>query len=472
MKRPLILALAGVLAISPALQAAKPNILFLFADDYCHEAVRAFGLTDIDTPNLDRLAARGTTFTRACNMGSWSGAVCVASRTMLVTGRSLWDARNVFHETDAERKKGVLWPQLMKQAGYKTYMTGKWHVETAAESCFDVVKDVRGGMPGTVPSAYNRPIEGEVDAWSPFDKSLGGFWEGGTHWSEVVRDHTLRFLADAKQQEKPFFIYAAFNAPHDPRQAPEEFVARYPLSRVAVPLDFLPEYPYKDAIGCSHKLRDENLAPMPRTELAVKRHRQEYYALISHLDAQIGRILDALDASGQAADTWIFFTADHGLAVGHHGLWGKQNLYDHSVRVPFLVAGPGVPGGVRKESAIYLQDVMATALELAGAEKPEHVFFSSLLPVLEGRQEGASHGAMYGAYLELQRSITDDGWKLIAYPKARVLRLYHLDQDPLERIDLASDPAHELKKKDLLERLRQLSAGFGDPLDLSKHFAL
>lgn len=461
-------ALLVLFLLASPLLAAKPNVLFLFADDFSYEAVRAFGHTDIDTPNLDRLAARGTTFTRAYNMGSWSGAVCVASRTMLISGRSVWSANKIHKTTDAERKAGVLWPQLMKKAGYKTYMTGKWHIETDAAKCFDVTRDVRAGMPKTVASSYNRPIAGQPDAWSPYDKSLGGFWEGGTHWSEVVSNHTLDFLADAKQGSDPFFIYAAFNAPHDPRQAPKEFVDRYPLSRIAMPANFLPEYPHKDAIGCQHKLRDENLAPMPRTELAVKTHRAEYYALITHLDAQIGRILDALDASGQADNTWIFFTADHGLAVGHHGLFGKQNMYDHSVRVPFLVAGPGVAKGAKNDASIYLQDVMATALDLAGAEKPAHVFFNSLRPLLNG--DKSRYESVYGAYLELQRAITHEGWKLIAYPKAKVLRLYHLADDPQEMQDLAAKPEHAAKVKDLLQRLVKLSTELGDQVDLTKVF--
>ena len=465
-----LLVSACLLALGPALHAAKPNILFLFADDHSYEAVRAFGHTDIDTPNLDRLAARGTTFTRACNMGSWSGAVCVASRTMLITGRSVWDAGRIYKTTDAERKAGVLWPQLMKKAGYKTYMTGKWHIQTDAAKCFDVTADVRGGMPKTVPTAYNRPIAGETDAWSPYDNSLGGFWEGGTHWSEVVVNHTLDFLADARRTGGPFFIYAAFNAPHDPRQAPKEFVDKYPLSRIAMPENFLPEYPFKDEIGCQHKLRDENLAPMPRTELAVKTHRSEYYALISHLDAQTGRVLDALDQSGQAENTWIFFTADHGLAVGHHGLFGKQNMYDHSVRVPFIVAGPGVKQGAKNDAAIYLQDVMATALELAEAGRPEHVYFHSLLPLLRGEQKESCYESVYGGYLELQRSITHDGWKLIAYPKAKVLRLYRLANDPQEKTDLAAKPEHADTIKQLLQRLVKLSKDLGDKADLTAVF--
>ena len=457
-------------ALSSSLFAAKPNVLFLFADDYTYEAVRAFGHTDIDTPNLDRLAARGTNFTRAYNMGSWSGAVCVASRTMLNTGRSVWDADSVYKATDKERQSGVLWSQLMSKAGYKTYMTGKWHVQTDATKIFDMAMDVRPGMPKSVPTAYNRPIAGQTDAWSPYDKSLGGFWEGGKHWSEVVHDHAITFLNDAKQQEKPFFIYAAFNAPHDPRQAPKEFIDMYPLSRMQMPENFIPQYPYKDDIGCSEKLRDEHLAPMPRTELAVKTHRSEYYALITHLDVQIGKILDALDANGQADNTWIFFTADHGLAVGHHGLIGKQNMYDHSVRVPFLVAGPGVAKGAKNDNAIYLQDVMATALDLAGAEKPKHVFFNSLVPLLNGEQKQSSYDSVYGAYLDVQRAVTHDGWKLIAYPKAKVLRLYHLAEDPQEMHDLAANPEQAAMKKQMFERLVKLSADLGDKVDLTTVF--
>lgn len=244
----------------------------------------------------------------------------------------------------------------------------------------------------------------------------------------------------------------------------------YPLSRMQMPQNFIPEYPYKDAMGCPHSLRDENLAPMPRTELSVKTHRSEYYALITHLDVQIGKILDALDQSGLADNTWIFFTADHGLAVGHHGLIGKQNMYDDSVRVPFIVAGPGVDKGAKNDNAIYLQDVMATALDLAGAEKPKHVFYHSLLPLLKGTQKQSSYDSVYGAYLELQRAVTHDGWKLIAYPKAKVLRLYHLSEDPQEMTDLAAKTEHAAKKKEMYERLVKLSADLGDKVDLRQVF--
>jgi len=463
MIRSLLIFLLSAAPLIHAAESSKPNILFLFADDQCYETIAALGHTDIDTPNLDRLVQRGTTFTHAYNMGSWSGAVCVASRTMLITGRTVWRANAIYNETDKQREAGRLWPQRMARAGYETYFTGKWHIQAKAELAFDVTKDIRGGMPKDVPAGYNRPLARQPDPWSPGDPKFGGFWQGGKHWSEVVGDNTVGFLGAAAKSEKPFFMYIAFNAPHDPRQSPQEYVDKYPLERIAVPESYLPEYPYKDAIGCGPGLRDEKLGPFPRTEHAVKVHRQEYYAIITHMDAQIGRILDALEKSGEADNTWIFFTADHGLAVGHHGLFGKQNMYDHSLRVPFVVNGPGVAAGAKIDAPIYLQSAMATALDLAGADR-EGVEFQSVRPLLEGNGTGLE--SVYGAYLNLQRAVIDEGWKLILYPKAKVARLYHVAGDPLEMKDLAADPAMGERKKALFAKLRELQVELEDPLDL------
>lgn len=449
--------------------AGKPNLLFIFADDMTYDAIRAVGHEEVRTPNLDRLVQRGTTFTHAYNSGSWSGAVCVASRNMLISGRQLWHANRLVNNKEANGEfvaAGKTWPQLMATAGYRTYMTGKWHVKARAEEIFDVVGNVRPGMPRSVKEAYNRPIEGQPDPWDPTDRSLGGFWEGGKHWSEVGADVATGFLQQAAKSEQPFFIYLAFNAPHDPRQAPQEFLDLYPAEKIKIPESFLPRYPYCDQIGNPHKLRDENLAPMPRTKHAVQVHRREYYALITHMDAQIGRVLDALEKSGKEDNTHVVFTADHGLAVGKHGLFGKQNMYDHSVRVPFIVAGPGVARGARNDAPIYLQDVVPTSLEWAGAEVPAHIQFQSIKPHLEGT--GRKREYVYGAYLGLQRSITADGHKLIVYPNANRMRLYHVAEDPHELKDLLEGDGEGARKRaaQLLKLLRQVQPEFGDTLEL------
>jgi choline-sulfatase len=469
------LVLGGLLALvggfSSVLQAAeRPNILFIFADDLSYEMVHATGNSRIITPNLDRLATSGMVFTHAYNMGSWSGAVCVASRTMLNTGRFVWHAERVYHTAEKERQAGRFWSEYLKRAGYETYMTGKWHIQANAQKAFNHVVHVRPGMPRTVPQAYNRPIEGQPDQWHPWDKKFGGFWEGGKHWSEVLADDATTFLRQAARSDKPFFMYLAFNASHDPRQSPKKYVDMYPQATMEVPANFLPEYPFQNFIGCGPGLRDERLAPFPRTPYAIRVHRSEYHALTTHMDVQIGRILKALEATGKADNTWIFFTADHGLAVGHHGLMGKQNQYDDSVRVPFFVVGPGVPKGRKLDAPIYLQDVMPTTLELAGVPRPGHVEFHSLLPFIRGQRTNSFYPAIYGGYLKFQRMITMDGWKLILYPKVPKARLFNLKEDPLEQHDLSDRPEQKARMKRLFAEFRKLQAQTGDTLDCASVF--
>jgi choline-sulfatase len=202
----------------------------------------------------------------------------------------------------------------------------------------------------------------------------------------------------------------------------------------------------------------------------VKVHRQEYYAIIEHLDTQVGRILDTLEKSGQADNTYIFFSADHGLAVGHHGLFGKQNLYEHSTRVPFIAVGPGIATGAKNDAPIYLQDVHPTTLELAGAKPAAKVEFHSLLPMLKGKSKKHAYDAIHGAYLGLQRSVTVDGWKLILYPNVSKARLYNINADPLEMNDLANAVGQSKRISTLFARMLQLQKEMGDKVDLKKSF--
>ncbi len=452
----------------------KPNILFIFADDQCYETIGNLKITDIETPNLDRLMKNGTSFSRAYNMGSWSGAVCVASRHMLNTGRFIWRAEQASKNAEEERRSGRFWSENMKKAGYKTYMTGKWHVRASAEKCFDVTRNVRGGMPNQTPEGYNRPHKNKPDTWSPYDPKFGGFWKGGKHWSETVADDAIFFINEAKKhsEQKPFFAYIAFNAPHDPRQAPKKYIDKYPLKRMKVPSNFLPFYPYKDEIRCPHTLRDEKLAPMPRTPYSIKVNRQEYYAIISHMDEQIGRILDGLKKSGMSDNTYLFFTADHGLGVGHHGLLGKQNLYEHSTRVPFIINGPDIPKDNIVDAPIYLQDIMPSSLELANSEKPEHVEFHDILPLARGKTKKSPYKEIYGAYLNAQRSITVKNLKLIVYPDVPIVRLYDIKKDPFEKDDLASSEIGKKNIRQLFSRLLELQKKMGDSLDLNEKFPI
>jgi len=445
---------------------ARSNLLFIFADDQCFETIAAMGNDQIETPNLDRLVKSGVTFTHAYNQGGWHGAICVASRTMLNTGRFLWNAKDAEKNLRAGASTSNMWAPILRRGGYETYMTGKWHVEPEAQELFDHTKNIRPGMPNQTEEGYDRPHEGKEDPWSPYDKKFGGFWKGGKHWSEVLGDDAESFLSDAGKKDKPFFMYLAFNAPHDPRQSPKEYVDKYPLDKVKVPENYQPLYPDKDFIGCDEDLRDERLAPFPRTEYAVKTNRAEYYAIITHMDAQIGRILAALEKTGKADNTYIFFTADNGLAVGHHGLMGKQNMYDHSMRVPLMVCGPGVPKNKKIDTPVYLQDIMPSTLELAGIDKPEHVQFKSLMPLIDGRRKN-NYDAIYGAYQEdLQRMVIQGNYKLVMYPEIRKYLLFDLKADPLEMNNLASKPKYQPVINRLFKRFEKLQKETGDTLKI------
>ena len=459
-----------VVLVSCGKSDQKPNVLFIFSDDHTYQGINALGNDEVKTPSLDKLVEEGVTFTHTFNMGAWNGAVCVASRAMLNTGRMIWRAHAAEKEYDKLKADRHFWAQRMEDAGYETYMTGKWHVKMGADKLFNTTTHIRPGMPGSISSAYDRPLSVDDTEWLPWDTANGGFWKGGKHWSEVVADDALQFLEKAEQSDNPFFMYIAFNAPHDPRQSPKEYVDMYPLEDIKIPVSFLPEYPYKDDIGCSKKLRDEMLAPFPRTPYSIKVHRQEYYAIISHMDAQVGRILEGLEKSGKADNTYIFFSSDHGLAVGHHGLVGKQNMYDHSVRVPLMVVGPDIPKNKKRDQQVYLQDVMASALDLAGYDEPAFVEFNSLLPMIKSKNKKSAYPAIYGAYLNLQRSIRTEDYKLILYPKAKKMLLFDMKSDPKEMQNLAEDAAYEDLIISLTKDLGELQKSMEDKLDLSEAF--
>jgi len=448
----------------------KPNILFIFADDLTIDAIGSLNNNTVKTPHIDRLVKNGTLFTHAFNQGSWTPAVCAASRAMLNSGSFLWEAHQQNFKANKNNSKNTVtpWSILMKNAGYDTYMTGKWHVNIKPKEIFDVAKDIRPGMPNQTKGRYHRTFEkGKKDTWSPYDKSNQGYWKGGKHWSEIIGDNTISFLADASKKKAPFFMYIAFNAPHDPRQSPKEYVDMYTPESIKIPENFIPEYPYAEAMGSGRNLRDEKLAPFPRTPYSVQVNRQEYYAIITHMDAQIGRILEALEKTGKADNTYIIFTADHGLAIGEHGLIGKQNMYDSSMRVPLIITGNGIQKDHKTDAFIYLQDAMATSLDIAQAKRPKHVDFKSMLPLATGKTNKSNYKNIYGGYLNKQRMIRTKKYKMILYPSIQKLRLYNLENDPHEMNDIAEATDSKRIIKKLFKKFQQLQKQTKDTLTIN-----
>lgn len=444
--------------------STQPNILFLIADDHRHDAIHAFGDPTVQTPNLDALAAGGTAFRRNYIMGGLSGAVCIPTRACLHTGANTF--RAVTSQTvDETRTLMTLNPALptlgetLRKQGYRTFATGKWHNDKTSfnRSFADGARIFFGGM-----SDHDAVPLQEYDPNGLYPEEQRYIDSGFS--SEIFADAAIDFIRQP-ENEQPFFLYLAFTAPHDPRTPPGDFATLYDPAAIPLPENFLPEHPFDNG---ELTVRDEKLAPWPRTPAIVRRHLADYYGMISHMDQQIGRVLAALQTTGQLANTIVVYVADHGLAVGQHGLFGKQNLYDHSIRVPLIMQGPGVPAGVTVNELTYSYDLYPTLCTLAGIPTPAHVEGESLLPLAAGT---AGRAQVCTVYKNLMRSIRRGDWKLIRYyqptsPGAGAMRvqLFNLAEDPWERMDRAAELAQQTRLAELHTHLTQWMAQVNDPL--------
>lgn len=420
---------------------SQPNILFMIADDHRFDAIGAMGDATVQTPVLDALMARGTTFRQTHIMGSLVGAVCVPSRAAVLTSANLF--RSGMQEINREL---AVWPQVMRDAGYHTFATGKWHndKQTFTNSFAEGAKIFFGGMS----SHFEVPVY-DYDASGAYPNTAR--YIGEKFSTEMFTDAAVQFLQDY-DASAPFFLYLAFTSPHDPRTPPGEYATMYPPAEIPVPENFMPEHPFDNG---EMRIRDEVLAPFPRTPEIVQQHIADYYGMISHMDAEIGRVLKTLEATGQLENTLIIYTADHGLAVGQHGLLGKQNLYNHSIRVPSIFAGPGIPEGKTVDALTYLYDVFPTVCELTDVACPRTVEGRSLVPLMEGSVARVRE-TVFAAYRDIQRTISDGDWKLIRYYVSEEtgagtnrIQLFNLKEDPGETTDLSAVPAHTARIQSL-----------------------
>ncbi len=438
MFRTLALALLGA-----SWAAAAPNILFLFADDQRPDTVSAWGNPNIKTPNLDRLVAEGFSFRRAYCMGSDNGAVCVPSRGMLNTGKAY---TRITPDIAGERTLG----QILGENGYTTFATGKWHNQQPSWlRSFQRGKNIYfGGMADhTNVGVSDLGPDGKIHD-AGFSRKFS---------SALFADTVIDFL-ESYNDAKPFFAYVAFTAPHDPRQPPKAYREMYYRSRPPLAPNFMPQHPFDNGNMTG---RDEELAPWPRTIPVMSDQLAEYYGMITHLDDQIGRILAALERSGKAADTYVIYAADHGLAIGSHGLLGKQNIYETSMGMPLIVNGPGVPSGRSTDALTYLLDVFPTILRLAGVEPAADIDGQDLRPIWKGEKSDIRDTLFLG-FKNLMKSVRDDRWKMIRYPPINYTQLFDLAADPYEMSNLADDPAQQPRIAAMTAELERWQAKIGD----------
>ncbi len=452
--------LVGGLALGLPVLAAegRPNILFLFADDQRADTVAAHGNPHIDTPNLDRLATDGFSFRRNYCAGSFSGAVCVASRAMLMTGRhwmNLPSKRPASNWGDAPTL-----PAVLRDAGdYRTCLIGKWHngLNTLRASFSEGRSVYMGGMANHADFQVQDFADGKL---SP-KRDSGGFS------STVFADEAISFI-DAAGTDRPFFLYVAFMAPHDPRNPPEPYRQRYYDNRPPLPPNYLPQHPFRNAPQVTMG-RDESLAPWPRTRDVISDQLCEYYGLVTHLDEQVGRILSALETSPYAENTLVVYTADHGLAMGSHGLLGKQNVYEQSMQCPLIIRGPGIPKGRSSHAFTYIHDLFSTLCDVARVDLPADVDSVSLLPIARGRVEKV-RDSLFLPFQDNQRAVSDARWKLHVYPRINHRLLFDLSNDSHEMTNLAGNPEHqaELRKLEALMNAWRERLGDSYPLSVSE----
>jgi len=433
--------LAVLLSAAPAVLSAvgQPNILHIHADDHRPDGLRALGNSTLQTPNLDTLVGRGMTFTRCYTMGSMIGAVCTPSRTMLLTGRSWQRIPKAPGALPNAGDPATFLPRVLAAAGYQTWHMGK----------------TGNGFPAGL-HEFETSIIDDANGKTPQDDRA--------HAAQRLADRAIEFLnaRSERKEAKPFYIYLAPPVPHDPRFAEPQFVKLYDPAKVPLLPAFMPLHPWDNG---EMTVRDEQLAPWPRTPEDTRQQLADYYACISGLDHHMGRVFATLKASGQWDNTIIIFSGDNGLSLGEHGLFGKQNLYEYGgMHVPLVIAGPAIPHG-SSEALVYLMDLFPTFAEFGGAKVPAGVEGKSLLPVIQGKTKSV-RDTLYTGYRDCQRAIRDDRWKLIRYPLVDKTQLFDLAADPHELTNLADQPEQAAKVASMTSLLAKEMAAYGDKAPL------
>lgn len=452
----------------------SPNILILMTDDMSRRCVTATGGSQAITPNIDALARRGTVMLNTVHQGGFSGAICTCSRAMILTGRPLWSVTpNQLNYAGPANLNTAdkLFPEQFREEGWQTFGTGKWHNGNAALlRSFDHAEAITGGM-----LPFNDRDRGgakdnaiEIGMMNPSCLRISGPGKVAKHettgWStDVFYDAAENFLDTTWDQKRPFLMYVSTNAPHDPRHVPEEILSRF--QDVYEPPNYQAMHPFDNG----HMLvRDEMVYQPPHSPETVRRERAIYLAMCAQIDDRIGQLVRKLDQMGQLQNTIILFTADHGLAVGEHGLMGKQNLYDGSWRVPMIIAGPSVPSGETREGFAYLHGIYPTLAKLAGIEAPAHTRTFDFHDVLLGKSEGQPH--LFGAYMpdvkvpNGVRAVRRGDHKLLYYTHSGRRQLFDLKTDSWETNDLIGDPTHQNTADQLMAALEQWMERSGDPL--------
>ncbi|WP_303316277.1 sulfatase-like hydrolase/transferase [Flavivirga abyssicola] len=403
------------------------NIVLIESDDQSNQAIGAYDNPSMVTPNMDTLAKEGVSFTSAYNMGCWSPAVCVPSRTMLFYGQYLWDSRKITKENAP-----ISLPEILKKQGYNTYMTGKWHVwGNKPKDIFDQTGTI---LPGQLKTYYKK--------------------EG--HATDIVGNEAAQYIKEYNS-DKPFFVYAAFNAPHVPRETEQKYYDLYPVNKMELPPSVINNSPLNPNIKY-------NYTKAPIKAEIMKSRVQQNNAMVTHMDERIGDILNALKEKGVYDNTIIVFMSDHGISFGENGVAGKVCLYEPSVTAPLIIKAPGITANKKIEDRVYLQDILPTLLELVDVKTDADFDFQSLTPLINKTDQ--ARASIYLAMFDDQRGVISNNKKLIIYPKSNDIELYDFKIDPWETTNLIDTKKGKKEFKQLHKELMIWQENVGDTVNL------
>lgn len=453
---------AGLAQKRPAADATArtPNVLLIMADDLNND-LGTYGHPVVKTPNIDRLAARGVRFDRAYNQFP----LCSPSRVSLLTGLRP-DATRV-HDLQTDFRKllpdVVTLPQMFKRNGYVSARVGKiYHYGNPGQigtsglddpASWDAFVNPRGIDKDEEPKVTNyTPTRGLGSALAYYASPAGD----DEHTDGKVAAETIALLETHK--DRPFFIGAGFYRPHCPFIAPQKYFDLYPLETIAAPApspdSWMPppaRFTVPPHWGISEQAQRETI--------------RAYYASIGFLDANVGRLLDALDRLGLADNTIVVLVSDHGYHLGEYGQWMKQTLFERSARVPLIVAGPGVAAKGRASARVVeLLDLYPTLAALAGVPAPKGLQGRSLTPLLKNPDAAwdrfaitqVRRGPAASAYMGY--SIRTDRWRYTEWDRGRRgAELYDEIADPQETRNVVMDPQHQKVVADLQRRLRRVT---------------
>ena len=449
--RLLLFALASVTACAAD---PRPNILLLLSDDLA-ATLGCYGHPQAKTPHLDALARRGVLFERAyCQFPH-----CNPSRASLLSGlrpdttRVTDNADNLYQNLPGV----VTLPHFFRQQGYATARCGKiFHLGVpSGEESMDDPQAWEFGTPFKSELPYPPKRESAVKVLAGKKQGLG--WQEIPSGDDGLVDGAHAKAAiewlDQRGVEKPFFLAVGFHRPHLPLVAPAKYFDLYPFADIT-----LPEAPVDDEADIPAPARNGAVPGYALTATAEQRRAaiRAYLACVSYVDAQVGRILEALARRDLAEKTIVVFASDHGWHLGEHGLWHKRSLFEESARVPLIVAAPGMKAnGQRSASLVELLDVFPTLCDLAGAPRPENLQGQSLRPLLQDARatwrEAAFTQARRGPKAEIWgRSVRTARWRCTEWDEGRRgLELYDHEADPREYTNLAADPRHAAQLAEL-----------------------